>query len=136
MKTLKKRVLCVSEDKGTRELWTVLLAHRGYQVVSAPSLVTAILVSCGQTFDLYVIDAQLRGGEGAELCRSIRVFDPLSPVVLLSSTDSEAERLRAFDAGATSYTLKPDIGELNEAVSLVACAALPDGEGSVSSVRS
>ena len=130
MHTLKKRVLCVSEDEGTRELLTILTAHQGHQVVVALSLVTALLVSRGQTFDLYVIDAQFRGGEGTELCRSIRRFDPLSPIVLLSFSAAESERSEAFDAGATSYILKHDTGGLIEAVSLVACEVLPDGSES------
>lgn len=136
MHTLKKRVLCVSEDEDTRELLTALLAHQGYQVVVALSLITALLASCGQTFDLYVIDAQFWGGEGTELCRSIRMCDPLSPIVLLSSAAAESERSEAFDAGATSYILKPDTGGLIEAVSLVACEVMPDGSESMRGVWS
>lgn len=136
MHTLNKRVLCVSEDEGTRELLTVLLAHQGYEVIIAPSLVTALLVSYGQTFDLYVLDAQFWGGEGTELCRSIRTFDPLSPIVILSSGAAESERSEAFDAGATSYILKPDTGGLIEAMSLVACEVLPDGSESMRGVWS
>src|SRR5215207_1067576 len=95
---LKKRVLYVSEDEATGELLKVLLARRGYHVVTAPTLVAALLLSRGQPFNLYVIDAQFWGGEGARLCRTIKVFDPLSPVLLFSSNAAESERPAAFDA--------------------------------------
>ena len=135
MQAPEKRVLFVSEDVGARELLTALLARRGHHVVTAPSRVTALLVSRGQAFNLYVIDAQFWGGEGTELCRTIRVFDPLSPVILFSSTSAESARLEAFAAGATSYILKPDIERLIEAVSHVTYDLLPDRSRSARGVR-
>lgn len=135
MQTLENRVLYVSEDEGTSELLTVLLARRGHHVLTAPTLVTAHLVSRAQTFNMYVIDAQFWGGEGTELCRIIRVFDPLSPVILHSSDAVESARQGALDAGATFYILKPDIGKLIEAVSHVTCDLLREGCESGSVVR-
>ena len=135
MQTLENRVLYVSEDEGTSELLTVLLATSGYYVLTAPTLVTAQLVSRAQTFNMYVIDAQFWGGEGTELCRIIRGVDPLSPVILHSSDAAESARREALDAGATFYILKPDIGKLIEAVSYVTCDPLPEGCESRRGVR-
>jgi DNA-binding response OmpR family regulator len=135
VQAVKKRVLFVSEDGGACERLTALLARRGHQVVTAPSLVTALLVSRGQAFNLYVIDAQFWGGEGTELCRTIRVFDPWSSVILFSSTSAESARLEAFAAGATSYILKPDVERLIEAVSHVTYDVLPDRSESGRGVR-
>ena len=127
MQTLEHRVLYVSDDEGTSELLTVLLATSGHYVLTAPTLVTAQLVSRAQTFNIYVIDAQFWGGAGKELCRIIRGFDPLSPVILHTSDASESARQEALDAGATFYVLKPDIGKLIEAVNHVTCGLLPEG---------
>lgn len=135
MRTLENRVLYVGEDEGTSELLTILLARSGHDVTTAPTLVTAQLVSRAQTFNMYVIDAQFWGGEGAELCRTIRVFDPLSPVILHSSDAAASARQEALDAGATFYVLKPDIGKLIEAVSHVTCDLLPEGRESGGGVR-
>jgi len=96
-----------------------LLSRRGFEVVKAQSLITALLISRGQMFDVYVIDGQFRGNVGTALCRSIRVFDPLSPVVIFSSTAGESARREALGAGATRYVLKPDIAGLIETVSQV-----------------
>ena len=127
MQTLEKRVLYVSEDEGTSQLLTLLLASRGHHVLTAPTLVTAQLVSRAQTFNVYVVDAQFWGGAGTELCRIIRGFDPLSPVILHSSDAAASARQEALDAGATFYVLKPDIGKLIETVNHVTCDLLPEG---------
>ena len=99
---------------------TALLSRRGYEVVTARSPITALTISCGQVFSVYVLDAQFWGGAGVRLCRSIREFDPLAPVVIFSSKAGERARREAMEAGATCFVLKPDIRGLLEAVSRVA----------------
>jgi DNA-binding response OmpR family regulator len=91
------------------------LARRGYEVVTARSLVTALLVACGQVFSLYVLDAEIRGGAGMRLCESIRKCDPLAPILFFSSAARASAMRKALEAGATRYILKPDLGGLVEA---------------------
>lgn len=94
---------------------TVLLSRRGYEVVTASSLVTTLLTARGQAFHLYVLDAEFWGA-GAEVCRSIREFDPLAPIILFSTAAEESARREAFEAGATDYVIKPDVDGLLESV--------------------
>lgn len=116
MDSTRERILFVDEHEDAREVVTVRLSRRGYEVVAASSLITSLLISRGQTFHLYVLDAQFRGGTGIELCRSIREFDPLTPIIFFSSRAEESARREAFEAGATDYVIKPDLDGLIEAV--------------------
>jgi two-component system response regulator RegA len=111
----KKRVLCVSDHAATCEILAAALARRGYEVVTARSLVTALLVACGQVFSLYVLDAEIWGGAGARLCESIRECDPLAPILFVSSESGASALRKALEAGATRYILKPDLVGLVEA---------------------
>ena len=115
MQPIKKRVLCVSDQGGTCEILAASLASRGYEVVTARSLVTALLIACGQVFSLYVLDAEFWGGAGARLCESIREFDPLAPILLFSPAPGTSTLREMQAAGATSYVLKPDLSGLIEA---------------------
>jgi CheY-like chemotaxis protein len=90
--------------------------------------VTALLVACGQVFSLYVLDAEFWGGAGARLCESIRECDPLAPIILFSFAAGSGALSRAPEACATRYVLKPDLGELIEAVHDVASGAAGEPE--------
>ena len=94
---------------------TVLLSRRGYEVVTASTLVTTLLTALGQAFNLYVLDAEFWGA-GPELCRSIREFDPLAPIIFFSTAAEESARREAFEAGATDFVVKPDVDGLVESV--------------------
>ena len=115
--TLSDKLRFVDEHEDARGVVTMRLSRRGYEVVAASSLITTLLISCGQTFHLYVLDAQFRGGTGIELCGSIREFDPLTPIIFFSSRTEESARREALEAGATDYVIKPDVDGLMETVS-------------------
>jgi len=124
----KKRVLCVSDLGATCEILAAALARRGYEVVTARSLVTALLVACGQDFSLYVLDAEVWGGAGARLCESIRECDPLAPILFFSSAAGAGAPRKALEAGATRYILKPDLVGLVEAAHDLASEAASSPE--------
>ena len=87
----RERILFVDEHEHNCEAMTVLLSHRGYEVVTAFTLITTLLVARGRAFDLYVLDAEFWGA-GAEVCRSIREFDPLTPIIFFSTAADESAR--------------------------------------------
>ena len=122
---VKKRALCATDHEDTSEILAALLKHRGYEVVCAHSFITALLSATGQTFNLYVLDAQLQRDMGTALCRNIREVDPLTPIILSSSSVEAAARLAAMESGASFYILKTDVRALVEALSLVPSDAPP-----------
>src|SRR5205085_6682066 len=50
---------------------------------------------------------RLRYGDGIELCRRLRAFDPNTPVVFCTGTSEETVREKALSAGAQAYLVKP-----------------------------
>src|ERR1044072_2268021 len=126
VQALRKCILYVYEGGSTHEQLTAALVRGRYHVTIAHTLITALLVSCGQAFNLYIIDALFWNNRGAELCRAIRVFAPLSPVLILSHDAPEAVRQEAFDPGATYYLLGPNADKLFETVKQAMCDLMPD----------
>ena len=128
MQPTKKRVLCVSDHEATCEIVAAALERRGYEVVTARSLVTALLVACSQVFSLYVLDAEVWGGAGARLCESIRECDPRAPILFFTSAAGASAPGTAPESGATRYILKPDLVGLVEAAHDLASEAASSPE--------
>ena len=59
--------------------------------------------------DLFILDVIIPGGDGFELCRAIRHSRSLKPIpiIFLTARTMESDRVRALNAGADDYLLKP-----------------------------
>ena len=71
-------------------------------------------------FDLIILDLNLPGLDGIELCRRIRQFDELTPVLMLTSRATEIDRVIGLEVGADDYLTKPfSIRELQARVKAI-----------------
>ena len=62
-------------------------------------------------YDAIILDIVLPKMNGLEICRTLRTNDQHTPILILSSKDSETERVAGLDAGADDYMVKPFSGE-------------------------
>jgi len=56
--------------------------------------------------DLLIVDINMPGISGFEVCREIRETSDV-PIIMLSVRNSERDKVRALDAGADDYVVKP-----------------------------
>ena len=56
---------------------------------------------------LLLLDLMLPGLSGFEVCRTIRSFDPLTPIIIISARGDTADLVVALDRGADDYLIKP-----------------------------
>ena len=105
------KILSVEDDLDSSEMLRSFLEISGI----GPALVTvhtaedaqdAILRDGG--FKLYILDYWLKGIDGMDLCRWIRKRDPINPIIFFSAVAGEPHRLKAIEAGAIDYFVKPD----------------------------
>ncbi len=67
----------------------------------------------GRPFELVLLDINLPGMNGYELCRAIRASNPSVPVMMLTAMSAVEDKIEGFDAGADDYIIKPfDFREL------------------------
>lgn len=59
------------------------------------------------SFDLVVLDINLPGINGFELCKRIRSHNAQVPVIMLTALSSLNDKIEGYDAGADDYILKP-----------------------------
>lgn len=59
------------------------------------------------TFDLVLLDVNLPGKNGMEVCAELRSFNTTVPVLMLTALGSTDDKVSGFDAGADDYLVKP-----------------------------
>jgi DNA-binding response OmpR family regulator len=101
------RVLYVEDHDDTRELVTLVLEQRSCEVVSSSTIKSGVALAGSQDFDLYLLDSWLPDGSGLDLCRQIREFDQVTPIVFYSAAAYEIDREQAMNCGAQAYLVKP-----------------------------
>ncbi len=100
------RVLVVDDEPPIRKLLRMGLAAHGYHVLEAPNG-RAALEQLEASPNLVILDLGLPDMQGHELLKAIRSRNDSIPIVILSSRDDEAGKVRALDLGADDYVTKP-----------------------------
>jgi signal transduction histidine kinase len=100
-------ILLVEDDEPLRKMIGRALRARSYQVVEAGTVAEGIAALSAGPLDLVISDLNLPDGNGVEVVRASKTLDAQRPVMVLSGTQEQEERIRAFDAGADDVVAKP-----------------------------
>ena len=107
METLTPHVLFAEDDADTRELVQVLLTVAGFRVSVTSNPTEALHLAANKHFDALLLDNWMQDVTGVELCRRIRSFDQLTPILFCSGAVAEGDIKEATLAGAQGYISKP-----------------------------
>jgi two-component system, OmpR family, response regulator QseB len=107
------RILLVEDDAELRALLQRILSDEGYHVDAVGDGQAGLHRSLVDRYDAMVIDRGLPAIDGLQLTSRIRSQGINTPVMILTSYGSVADRVAGLDAGAEDYLVKPfDIDEL------------------------
>ncbi len=106
--TERARILVVDDVPQNVRLLEAVLTANGFAVTSASSGPEALEQVHAEIPDLVLLDVQMRGMNGYEVCRRLREDQATTflPVVMITASDSEA-RKDAIEAGADDFVTKP-----------------------------
>jgi two-component system alkaline phosphatase synthesis response regulator PhoP len=82
------------------------LENSGFRVVAAGDGRTALAAARRERPDLIVLDLNLPGMDGLEVCRALRRESDV-PIIMLTARVAEADRLVGLELGADDYVTKP-----------------------------
>jgi two-component system, OmpR family, KDP operon response regulator KdpE len=100
------QLLVVEDDERIRTALIRALRDRGHAVDSAGTAMSGLQQAVEGRPDLVVLDLGLPDLDGAELLRMLRAVSSV-PVIVGTARDDEASVVRALDAGADDYVVKP-----------------------------
>lgn len=60
-----------------------------------------------ETYDLVILDINVPGTNGLEVCKTIRNINKSIPIIMLTAFGELEDKVNAFDAGADDYLVKP-----------------------------
>jgi two-component system KDP operon response regulator KdpE len=100
-------LLIVDDERSIRLSLRTILANFGFVIVEAARGEEALALVRTTQFDAVLLDINMPGMGGIEVCRTMRRTAPRLPIVMLTVQDSEDRKVEALDAGADDYITKP-----------------------------
>ena len=101
-----KRITVVEDDELMRQELKELLRDAGYEVDCIEDFGDPAPALLRGAADLILLDLNLPGTSGFELCRQIKARSA-APVLVLTSRDQLRDELHALELGADEYLTKP-----------------------------
>ena len=101
------RVLLVEDDPKINAIVQQALQEEAYAVDVAFDGDRAEEMAFVNEYDAVVLDLMLPGKDGLEVCRSLREWGSITPVLMLTARDGLQDRVAGLDSGADDYLVKP-----------------------------
>ncbi len=100
-------VFVVDDDKSVRKALARLLKSAGVPARAFASGEELLLTEKSEQPDCMIVDIQMPGMNGFELCEKLKQSGSQVPVIFMTAFDDDRSRTRARDAGAIAYFRKP-----------------------------
>jgi two-component system KDP operon response regulator KdpE len=100
-------VLIVDDERSIRLSLKTILGNFGFDIVEAARGEEALALVRTEPFDAVLLDINMPGIGGIEVCRLMRKASPRLPIVMLTVQGSEDRKVEALNAGADDYITKP-----------------------------
>lgn len=101
------RLLIVEDEKKIADALQKGLTENSYEVDVAYNGLIGKRMFHGGPYDLVILDINLPGMNGYELCQEIRTVNLQVPIIMLTALGSTDDKIEAFDVGADDYIVKP-----------------------------
>ena len=106
---MKRRVLVADDDAALRRLIGTTLGNEDFELLQASDGQQALAVAREQHPDLVLLDVNMPGMNGFDVCRTLKSDLATSgiKIVMLTALGADADKARGRAAGADDYFIKP-----------------------------
>jgi two-component system alkaline phosphatase synthesis response regulator PhoP len=103
---MNETILVVDDEPKIVKQARDYLERGGFRVVTAAEGKMALVVARNERPDLVVLDLNLPGMDGLDVCRALRRESDV-PIIMLTARVEETDRLIGLELGADDYVTKP-----------------------------
>lgn len=100
------KILVADDDPDLLDLVAYALGQAGFLVVKAKNGTEALAGFDDETPDLVILDINMPGATGFEVCASLRERGS-TPIIMLTARGDEQDLVKALELGADDYLTKP-----------------------------
>ena len=101
-----KKILIIEDDIGISHSLKIYLENFDFEIDLFHTGVSAIDYIIQTTPDLIILDINLPGMSGIEICKKYRELSQ-TPIVMLTARSSELDKITGLEIGADDYIAKP-----------------------------
>jgi two-component system response regulator MprA len=101
------RILLVEDNRLSAELFDDILSADGHEVVIEREGKAGLARARAERFDVILLDIDLPGLNGVEICRALRSGGDRTPILALSASAMPDQVSAGMEAGFNSYLTKP-----------------------------
>ena len=101
------KILVVEDEKDLADAIARGLARQAYSVDLAYDGLKALELVEINSYDLLILDLNLPGLDGLEVCKRIRTNDSRTGILMLTARAGQDDRVMGLDLGADDYLVKP-----------------------------
>ncbi len=103
---IMKKILIIEDDRNLLNELREFLENRGYEVSSVDNFLRASDFALKKRPDLVILDINLPGISGFDICRAIKEKSNI-PVLMLTSRIGIEDEIKGLEIGADEYLAKP-----------------------------
>ena len=103
----ERRILIVEDEKKIADTIKFGLSEFGFDVEVSYDGIVGLHLFNAQDFNLVILDINLPGMNGYELCKAIRSKNQQIPIIMLTSMIALKDKVEGYDSGADDYMIKP-----------------------------
>lgn len=100
-------ILIVDDEKGQRDILTLILKKEGYDIVDVSGVREALAQLEKREFDLIMTDLKMQEQSGLDLLEKVLAEDPQQCIIMMTAHGSVDTAVEAMRKGAFDYLEKP-----------------------------
>src|SRR5687768_17149445 len=99
----ERKILIVEDEPKIADTLKLGLTEHGYYVEVAYDGNIGYKFFKAHTYNLVILDINLPGMNGYDLCKAIRKDNNSIPIIMLTAMSTLADKVEGYDAGADDY---------------------------------
>ncbi|GAC1576101.1 MAG: response regulator transcription factor [Candidatus Dormibacteria bacterium] len=102
-----KKILIIEDDAQNRQVLRLSLQPQNYELVEASTGDDGLARARGEHPDLILLDINMPGMSGLDVCRKLRSEGSLVPIIMLTAKSDTIDKVVGLEVGADDYVTKP-----------------------------